>query len=41
MIKNYGKGKIVVWNVGHSYNLTQIEEKLFYNILAYFFNYNK
>ena len=35
MIKEYGKGKIVFWNAGHSYTLTDIEQKLFYNILAY------
>ncbi len=35
MVKEYGKGKIVFWNVGHSYTLTDIEQKLFYNILAY------
>ena len=35
MVKEYGKGKIVFWNVGHSYTLTDVEQKLFYNILAY------
>ena len=35
MVKEYGKGKIVFWNVGHFNTLTHIEQKLFYNILAY------
>ena len=35
MVKEYGKGKIVFWNVGSTYTLTDIEQKLFYNILAY------
>ena len=35
LVKEYGKGKIVFWNVGHSYTLTDVEQKLFYNILAY------
>ena len=35
LVKEYGKGKIVFWNAGHSYTLTDIEQKLFYNILAY------
>ena len=35
MVKEYGKGKIVFWNVGHFNTLTDIEQKLFYNILAY------
>ena len=35
MVKEYGKGKIVYWNAGSTYNLTDIEQKLFYNILAY------
>ena len=35
LVKEYGKGKIVYWNVGHSYTLTDVEQKLFYNILAY------
>ena len=35
MIKEYGKGKIVFWNAGSTYDLTDIEQKLFYNILAY------
>ena len=35
MVKEYGKGKIVHWNAGCVYTLTDIEQKLFYNILAY------
>ena len=35
MVKEYGKGKIVFWNAGSTYDLTDIEQKLFYNILAY------
>ena len=35
LVKEYGKGKVIHWNVGHSYTLTDIEQKLFYNILAY------
>ena len=35
MIKEYGKGKIVLWNAGHTYDLKDIEKKLFMNILAW------
>ena len=35
LVKEYGKGKIVFWNAGSTYDLTDIEQKLFYNILAY------
>ena len=35
LVKEYGKGKIVHWNAGCVYTLTDIEQKLFYNILAY------
>ncbi len=35
LVKKYGKGKIVYWNVVCTYTLTDIEQKLFYNILAY------
>ena len=35
LVKEYGKGKIVFWNAGCAYTLTDIEQKLFYNILAY------
>ena len=35
LVKEHGKGKVVFWNAGSAYNLTDIEQKLFYNILAY------
>ena len=37
-IKEYGKGKIVFWNVGHNVDLKDIEQKLFMNILAWLCN---
>ena len=36
MQREIGLGKCVYWNVGHSYNFTNFESKLFTNILAWF-----
>lgn len=36
MQREIGLGKCIYWNVGHSYNFTKFEEKLFINILAWF-----
>ena len=33
LIKEIGKGKIIFWNAGHSYNLTEYEKKLFMNFI--------
>ena len=38
LVKNIGKGKIIFWNVGHSPNLNDFEEKLFINILSWILN---
>ena len=38
LVKNIGKGKIIFWNVGHSPNLNDFEEKLFMNILSWILN---
>ena len=37
MVKNYGKGKIIYWNVGHIKSLTSYEEKLFINIISWIY----
>jgi len=37
LIKNYGKGKLIYWNVGHESTLTQYEEKLFINIISWIY----
>ena len=36
MQREIGLGKCVYWNAGYTYNLTEFEEKLFTNILAWF-----
>ncbi len=33
LIKEIGKGKLIFWNVGHTYNLTELEKKLFMNFI--------
>ena len=33
LVREIGKGKLIFWNVGHSDNLTNIEQKLFINII--------
>ena len=33
LIKEIGKGKLIFWNAGHTYNLTEFEKKLFMNII--------
>ena len=39
LIKEIEKGKIIFWNVGHSYDLTDYEKKLFMNLIYWFCNY--
>ena len=39
LIKENEKGKIIFWNVGHSYDLTDYEKKLFMNIIYWLCNY--
>ena len=41
MIKNYEKGKIIFWNVGHKPTLTNDEENLLVNIIAYIYQDEK
>jgi len=41
MIKNYKKGKIIYWNVGHKPTLTNDEENLLVNIIAYIYQDEK
>ena len=41
MIKNYEKGKIIFWNVGHNPTLTNDEENLLVNIIAYIYQDEK
>jgi len=41
MIKSYEKGKIIYWNVGHSSTLTNDEENLLVNIIAYIYQDEK
>jgi len=33
LIKEIGKGKLIFWNAGHSYDLTDFEKKLFMNLI--------
>ena len=37
MIKNYEKGKLIYWNVGHLDMLTNDEEKLLVNLISYIY----
>ena len=41
MIKSYEKGKIIYWNVGHSSTITNDEENLLVNIIAYIYQDEK
>ena len=41
MIKSYEKGKIIYWNVGHISTLTNDEENLLVNIIAYIYQDEK
>ena len=41
MIKNYEKGKIIYWNIGHIATLTNDEENLLVNIIAYIYQDEK
>ena len=41
MIKNYEKGKIIFWNIGHKPTLTNDEEQLLVNIIAYIYQDEK
>ena len=33
LIKKIGKGNLIFWNAGHSYDLTEVEQKLFMNFI--------
>ena len=33
LIKKNGKGNLIFWNAGHSYDLTEVEQKLFMNFI--------
>ena len=37
LIKNYGKGRLIYWNIGHVHTLTSDEEKLLVNIISWIF----
>ena len=39
LIKEIEKGKVIFWNVGHSYDLTDYEKKLFMNFIYWICNY--
>ena len=39
LIKEIEKGKAIFWNVGHSYDLTDYEKKLFMNFIYWLSNY--
>ena len=41
MIKNYEKGKIIYWNIGHKPTLTNDEENLLVNIISYIYQDKK
>ena len=38
LIKEIGKGKLIFWNAGHTYNLTEYEQKLFINFIYFIFS---
>ena len=40
MVKKFNKGKIIYWNVGHNPNLTDYEQDLFFNIIAWIYKDN-
>ena len=40
MVKSYDKGKLIYWNVGHNQNLTDYEQDLFLNIIAWIYKDN-
>ena len=40
MIKRFNKGKLIYWNVGHNQNLTDYEQNLFTNIIAWIYKDN-
>ena len=39
-VKKFGKGKLIYWNVGHNPNLTEYEQDLFFNIIAWIYKDN-
>jgi hypothetical protein len=41
MIKNYEKGKLIFWNVGHTSTLTSDEENLLINLIYYIYQDDK
>ena len=40
MVKRFNKGKLIYWNAGHNQNLTDYEQKLFANIIAWIYKDN-
>ena len=40
MVKSFDKGKLIYWNVGHNQNLTDYEQDLFLNIIAWIYKDN-
>ena len=40
MVKKFDKGKLIYWNVGHNPNLTDYEQDLFFNIIAWIYKDN-
>ena len=40
MVKRFNKGKLIYWNVGHNPNLTDYEQDLFFNIIAWIYKDN-
>ena len=39
LIKEIEKGKLIFWNAGHIYDLTDYEKKLFMNFIFWIFPY--
>jgi hypothetical protein len=39
LVKEIGKGKLIFWNAGHTYNLTDFEKKLFMNFIYWLCQY--
>ena len=37
LIKEIGKGKLIFWNAGHTYDLTDFEKKLFMNLIYWIY----
>ena len=41
LIKKFGKGNLIYWNVGHESTITDYEEKLFINLISWIYNKDK